>query len=191
MKRRKMHMLLGTLLLVGCLAATVGVAFARYRDNWNRNMGFQADQVGRVQLGTVTEGQFSEASAQWMLKDDQWQLSFAVANGAGKGDFATYDQHIHLQVVSSQGTWNTGTPLKLMVGEQTYTASATPITQGSALHTQFGDGWLIRFLDSNGNEYTGQLPGNGFSCIAMQLSVDADAVTDTSLLQLRLTTEVQ
>ena len=191
MKRRKMHMLLGTLLLVGCLAATIGVAYARYRDNWNRNMGFQADQVGRVQLGSVTDGQFSEATAQWILENEQWKFSFAVSNGTGRGDYAGYDQQIHLQVVVSQSAWSGETPLVLTVGEQTYTASAAPIPQGSALHTQFGDGWLIRFLDSNGQEYTGRLPGSAFTHIAMQLSVSADTITDASLLQLRLTTEAE
>lgn len=191
MKRRKIYMLLGTLLLAGCLLATVGAAFARYRDHWNRDMGFQADKVGRVQLGTVEETQFSAASAQWVLADDIWQLSFAVANGTGSEDYADYTQHIHLQVVVSRGSWNAEAPLRLTVGGRTYIAAATPITQGSALHTQFGDGWLIRFVDSNGDEYTGQLPGENFDYIAMQLSVSADAITDTSLLQLRLTSEVQ
>lgn len=191
MKRRKIYMLLGTLLLAGCLLATVGAAFARYRDHWNRDMGFQADKVGRVQLGTVEETQFSAASAQWVLADDIWQLSFAVANGTGREDYADYTQHIHLQVVVSRGSWNAEAPLRLTVGGRTYIAAATPITQGSALHTQFGDGWLIRFVDSNGDEYTGQLPGENFVYIAMQLSVSADAITDTSLLQLRLTSEVQ
>lgn len=191
MKHRKLYMLLGILLLVGCLAATIGVAFARYRDHWNRDMGFQADKVGRVQLGTVEETQFSATSAQWVLADDIWQLSFAVANGTGREDYADYTQHIHLQVVVSRGSWNAEAPLRLTVGGRTYIAAATPITQGSALHTQFGDGWLIRFVDSNGDEYTGQLPGENFDYIAMQLSVSADAITDTSLLQLRLTSEVQ
>ena len=191
MKRRKIYMLLGTLLLVGCLAATVGVAFARYRDYWNRNVGFQADKVGRVQLGTAADGQFSETAAQWTQADGTWQLSFAVANGAGREDRADYTQHIHLQVVASQGAWDGEKPMVLTVEEQTYTASATPITAGSALHTQFGDGWLIRFLDDNGNEFTGQLSGEAFSFLAMRLSVSVDAVTDTSLLQLRLTSEVQ
>lgn len=191
MKHRKLYMLLGILLLVGCLAATIGVAFARYRDYWNRNMGFQADKVGRVQLGTAADGVFSETAAQWTLADGAWQLSFAAANGTGGEDHADYTQHIHLQVVASQGAWDGEKPMVLTVEGQTYTASATPITAGSALHTQFGDGWLICFVDSNGSEYMGQLPGEAFDYIAMQLSVSADAITDTSLLQLRLTSEVQ
>ena len=191
MKHRKLYMLLGILLLVGCLAATIGVAFARYRDYWNRNMGFQADRVGRVQLGTVEEEQFSDTVSQWTLADGAWQLSFAAANGMGGEDHADYTQHIHLQVVASQGAWDGEKTMVLTVEGQTYTASATPITAGSALHTQFGDGWLIRFLDDNGNEFTGQLSGEAFSFLAMRLSVSVDAVTDTSLLQLRLTSEVQ
>ena len=193
MKQRKLYMLLGTLLVIGCLVAAIGITFARYRTQWNGQMGFQAEQVGRLQLGTVSGDAFSTAEAAWIQTENGWQMTFAVANGTGTDDHIALTQQVQLQLVASLGAWSADSDetITLTVAGKTYTATATPIPQNSTLHTQFGDGWVFRFQDESGNAYTGQLPGAAFGYIPMQLSINSTAIADTGLFQLQVTAQIQ
>lgn len=192
MKHRKLYMLLGILLIVGCLVAAIGISFARYRDYWKGNMGFQAEKVGRLHLGTVTDDTFSSNQAAWVQTESGWQMSFAVGNGLSESDHAQLDQRVMLQLVASLGAWSdqSAGAVTLKVGETTYTATASRIPTGSALHTKFGDGWVFQFVDTEGNAYTGELPGAAFGYIPMELTINSTSIMDTSLLQLQVTAEV-
>lgn len=193
MKQRKLYMLLGVILVIGCLVATIGITFARYRTQWNSHMGFQVERVGRVQLGTVQDAAFTTTPATWTETDGIRQLTFAVSNGLSISDHADIGQNVRLQLVASLGAWQADSKeiITLTVGDKTYTATASPIPEGSTLHTKFGDGWVFRFVDADGNEYTGQLSGATFQYIPMELSMNSQAISDTSLLQLQVSAEIQ
>lgn len=193
MKQRKLYMLLGTLLVIGCLVAAIGITFARYRTQWNGHMGFHAEQVGRLHLGTVSGDTFSNTQAEWTQTQNGWQMDFAVANGLRADDHTALNQQVQLQLVASLGAWDADSEetITLTVEGKTYTATASSIPQNSTLHTQFGDGWVFRFQDESGNAYTGQLPGGTFGYIPMQLSINSTAITDTGLFQLQAIAEIQ
>lgn len=192
MKHRKLYMLLGILLIVGCLVAAIGISFARYRDHWKGNMGFQAEKVGRLHLGTVTNDTFSAKQAAWEQTESGWQMLFAVGNGISENDHAQIDQRVTLQMVASLGAWSdqSAGAIALKVGKTTYTATASRIPTGSALHTKFGDGWVFQFVDTEGNAYIGELSGSAFEFIPMELTINSTPIMDTSLLQLQVTAEI-
>ena len=193
MKQRKLYMLLSLLLVIGCLVTAIGITFARYRTQWNGHMGFQAEKVGRLHLGTLDGSHsFTAAPAAWSQTENGWQMPFAVANGLSDSDYTRLDQRVQVQLVASQGAWHAGSneTVTLTVGERVYTATASPIPQGSTLHGQFGDGWVFRFRDENGNPYSGELPGGSFACVSMLLTVSGTATEDASLLQLQVMAEV-
>lgn len=155
-------------------------------------MGFQAEKVGRLHLGTVVDDTFSTEQAPWEQTESGWKMSFAVGNGLSESDHAQIDQRVTLQMVASLGTWSdqsAGT-MTLKVGVTTYTAVASRIPAGSALHTKFGDGWVFRFVDAEGNAYAGEMSGDAFAYIPMELTINNTSITDTSLLQLQVTAEI-
>lgn len=197
MKPRKMHsspqLLLGltALLVAGCLLAAVGVSFARYRTEMHNGILFWPDQTAQVYLGYVENNTFYSRQTGWTDTGEQLQLSFAIGNGADSGSCAAMDQHVKLCLLASLGAWqaDSETIVYLTVGDQTYSAAAQRITEGTGLHTQFGDGWVFRFQDESGAEPEWILPGGQFNFISMRLEMDNAAITDTSLLQLQVVAE--
>ena len=63
---------------------------------------------------------------------------------------------------------------------------AARIVSGSALHTTFGEGWIFRFEDDDGQELFWDLKGGELSCIEMALILEDGTLTDASLLQLQI-----
>lgn len=193
MNQRKLHispwvaLLLAAVAVLGCVLAAVGVSFARYRSASGWEYQFQAQQSGSVLLGVMDGGTFTQKESAWVRVDDQLQLHFAVSNGTGADAFAALRQDVSIRVIASLGNWSD--KLTLTVGENTYTATATAIRAGSALHRTFGDGWVLRFLDEQGNELHWTLSGAEWESIAMQLTLTGDGLTDTSLLQLQVVGE--
>ena len=197
MNPRKLHispgLLMGivALLVVGCLLMAVGVSFARYRDDLKGDIQIQPEQPAEVYLGCVAEGTFVNQQSAWTEIDGKMQLSFAVSNGIAQDSFSQQDQQARLRIVASLGAWSESTTdtIYLTVDGQTYTAVAERIPEGSALHTQFGDGWILRFQDAQGEEPVWTLPAEQWSYISMLMYFDAAAIPDTSLLQLQVIVE--
>ena len=197
MKPRKTYispqLLLGltALLVAGCLLAAVGISFARYRTDMYSSILLRPDQAAQVYLGYVENDTFYNRQTGWTDTGEMLQLSFAVGNGADSGAYANADQSFRLCLVASLGAWQaeSDATISLTVDGQTYSATARRIAEGSALHTQFGDGWEFRFLDDSGKEPRWDLPGGQFSCISMLLELNSAAITDTSLLQLQVVAE--
>lgn len=193
MKQRKFHispklrLVMAALLVAGCLIAAVGISFARYRTEHGDGISFQVDQRGRLVLGSAEEDVFTTNQTAWASTDSGKQLQFAVANGTSETDRTTVTQKVSIRVIGSLGAWNADSEQKMyltVAGEQ-FEAAVIPIVQGTALHTQFGDGWEFRFLDSDGKELTWELDGAQWNYLQMQLSVDTVSVLDTSLLRLQ------
>lgn len=197
MKPRKTHispqLLLGltALLVAGCLLVAVGVSFARYRTEMKNGILFRPDQVAQVYLGYVENNTFYNRQAGWTDTGETLQLSFAVGNGANSGSYTNANQSVRLCLLASLGAWqaDSDTVVYLTVEGQTYSATAQRIQEGSALHAQFGDGWVFRFQDDSGKEPAWVLPGGQFGYISMLLEMESAAITDTSLLQLQVVAE--
>jgi len=198
MKRRKLHtspaLLLGiaAMLMLSCLTAAVGVTFARYRDGEKEGLIFQPDLKPQVFLGHMEGDSFACVQNEWVRSEEQLQLAFAISNGPSNTEFSSVNQSVCLRVIASLSVWNEEMAISpsLTVGEKTYTATAQRIVEGSALYTQFGDGWILRFQDENGTEPQWELMGGQFSCISMLLHMDA-AVGDTGLLRLQAVAEMK
>ena len=198
MKQQKLHISSGlrlgiaALLMLCCLSAAVGVTFARYRADEKEGLIFYPNHNPQVFLGHMAEDTFVYAQNEWNTSGEQLQLAFAISNGPSETEFATADQTVHLCVVASLGAWSEemSSPLCLSVGEQTYTAAAQRIVEGTALYSQFGDGWIFRFQDEAGREPQWELSGEQFSCIPMLLYMDA-VVSETGLFRLQAVAEVK
>ena len=197
MNPRKLHispwLLWGmiALLVVGCLLMAVGVSYARYRNDLQGDIRIQPDQPAQVYLGCVAEGRFVAQQSSWTEVDGTLQLPFAISNGTAQDAYSQQNQQVRLRVIASLGAWseNETDKIHLTVDGQTYTAVAEPIMAGSVLHTQFGDGWILHFQDSEGNEPVWDLAGDQWNHIPMLMYFDAAAMPDTSLLQLQIIAE--
>lgn len=176
---------LAALLVVGCLMAALGVSFARYRTEEKDGIRFHPAQTARVYLGYMENGSFICQQNSWVATGNGLQLSFAISNGRTNSSYAHADQQAVVRLVASLGAWqeNSTESIHLFVGNQFYVAEAERITEGSALFDQFGDGWVFRFVDEDGNEYMWDLPGGSFSWIEMQLDT---TISDIGLLQLQV-----
>jgi len=193
MKQRKLHIspklrfVVAALLVAGCLVAAVGISFARYRTEHGGGIFFKVDQRGKLVLGSTEEDVFTTDQTAWITTDDGMQLQFAVANGTSEADRAVVTQNVSIRVIGSLGAWNPAgeqTMYLTVAGEQ-LEATVIPIVQGTALHTQFGDGWEFRFLDSDGKERTWELSGEQWTHLSMSLTVEGITATDASLLRLQ------
>ena len=198
MKRRKLHISpalrlgMAVLLLLCCTIVALGVTFARYYDGVKGSLVFRPYKDFHVYLGYMEGDSFVNTQNDWVQSEEQLQLSFAVSNGPSNSKFASVDQTVCLRVVASLGVLREEMlqPLSLTVGENTYTATAQRIMESSALYTQFGDGWVFRFYDDEGNELQWELAGGQFSYMQALLCVDA-TVGDTGLLRLQAVAEVK
>lgn len=177
---------LTAMLVVTCLIGAIGVSYARFTDGKeNVNVQFDVSPSAAVYLGRIDgENGFVREESTWQTQDGKSVLSFAVGNGS-----AETDQVFCLRVVGSLGTWSEDgeKTLTLTVGDVTYTASASPITQGTALYSAFGDGWVFRFLDVDENELNWNLEGGTLSYIKMTLCMEGGEKS-AGLLQLQITT---
>ena len=73
--------------------------------------------------------------------------------------------------------------------EQVWTAEVMRIPPNSALYHSFGEGWVFRFLDEEGEELTWTLENGQLSCVELNITISGDAFTGTSLLQLQVVAE--
>lgn len=200
---------LAVVLMVGCLAMSVGVTWARYRTDVNGSVFFQARKPLSVCLGRMeaaddggavftTTGQRS-----WEMVDGRLQLDFAVANGTSLEAFEAADQRFYIRLLGSLGAWSGEEtaaiylvipPTEESVEEATETAeptlvkaAAVRIEPNTQLWNTFGDGWAFCFLDEqSGEELVWTLAGGGLSCLDLDLVIDGGTLTDTSLLQLQI-----
>lgn len=138
MKQRNMVPLLVMLCVIGTLILTVGIAQARFRENWTETLPFRPE--GEENLILRQDGD-------WISDQNVQKLTFSLENAdteAAAGE---------LYVLVSAGIEN---PDKLVITltdeDGQYTAQVQPIAPGSVLHRSFGDGWVYRFLDEQAQE---------------------------------------
>lgn len=178
---------LTAVLVVTCLIGAIGVSYARFTDGEdNVDVQFGVRQLAPVYLGIIDEEKgFIQEESAWQTQDGQSRLSFAVSNGG-----AEQDQCFLLRIIGSLGTWSEDPEktLTLTVEGVTYTAAVSPIVQGTALYAAFGDGWVFRFLDVDGNELNWNLEGGALSYTEMTLCLEGEAES-AGLLQLQIVSQ--
>ena len=138
MKIKKLLALLGMLCLVGALVLTFAMAQARFRENITETLPFQPH---------MSEDFILQQGVTWEISGDKRTMSFSLKNTA------SYPQQGQIYLLASEGI-QSGDTLGVVLVHQgiRYTATPQPIPEGSALHKNFGNGWIYRFLDGNGTD---------------------------------------
>lgn len=138
MKKRNMVPLLVMLCVIGTLILAVGVAQARFRENWTETLPFRPE--GEENLILHQDGD-------WIEGEDLQKLTFSLENADSEAAAG------ELYVLVSEGVESPDKlEISLTADGVRYTAQAQPIVPGSALHRSFGNGWVYRFLDDQEQE---------------------------------------
>ncbi len=159
---------------------------------------------------------FQQTQRSWQWVDGNPQLPVVIANGLSTSDCEQRDQKVRVRLMGSLGiltgeetaTITLTMPVEAVPEDPTETTSATeetsaavepvqqfqatavPIAKDSPMYASFGDGWVFRFLDEEGEELSWTLPGGQLSWLDMTITLDNGSLVDTSLLQLQVTTEL-
>lgn len=201
---------LTVILIAGALLISVGTTLARYRVDQEKNIQFTPRTPAAVALGTMTGEDFTpNGTIAWVKQavEDGTQtktvytLDFAVSNYLVEDEAPGYDDEdlvVRVRMIGTLNAWDpsVGGTVVLKDGvvlddgsERTFTATVTEIPEDTPLYHAFGVGWIFQFLDADGKEMEWTLKGGELSCVALNITMDASALTDTSLLQLQISGE--
>lgn len=208
---------LAALLLAGCMVLAVGTSLARYRYETQKKLLFEprAPIAVMVTKLTGTGALDTKTAVGWEKQEDgKLLLNFAVTNVTSAADaeevtWQEQDLEFRVRLVGSLKAWTEdqaedvteeviltdGTLLQTTTGspetakEKEFVAEVMRIPENTSLYHSFGDGWVFRFLDEEGEELTWELEGGVLSCVELDITIDASAVSDTSLLQLQIIAE--
>lgn len=206
MSQRKMNIsrwyLLGLAAVLTALSliAAVGTTLARYRVEQERTILFEPKSPVAVALGTLDEdgGFVPDGTIQWKTQPENsniLELNFAVSNYITEETCQQEDLEVRIRLVGSLAAWSAEQSTQVFLTDGTlleddtprqYTAEVMQIPENTALYHSFGVGWIFRFLDENGQELTWKLEGGTLSCAQMNITMDASALSGTSLLQLQI-----
>lgn len=127
--RRWYTMGLACVLAVGCLIASAGTAFARYRVEFQEELQFMPRTLKFFHTGIVAEETVTDPdtqqtqtvevfqtanTARWQYENGINTLTFAIANAAEAEDgtirIPQEDQHLQIRFLGSLGLWNGSAP---------------------------------------------------------------------------------
>ncbi len=199
MSRQKTSIILkiAVLLLMACLIPAVGITYGRYQSTiaaktWNVT-SVSANTIG-VYGGAYdapsADNPWQELSKGWTQCDGSATLDFFVANGTWEDDFASRDQTFNISLIAGLSADNVKVSLTYTdVSGAHHTASGKreEIVKGSALYASYGEGWIIKFFETDGTELSLSLAGGELSHQDLTLSVSGTG--DPSLLHLQVTGE--
>lgn len=187
------------LLCASLLVASVGVTYARYREEHHGKIDFQVKEPEQIYLGIMDDEEFTPVDRlEWSEGEDGVSLYFAVANGSSETDYFNADQKVQLSLIGSLGLMKDGElpVVSVVYGNDQETkvvqATATAIEKGTTLYHSYGDGWLYRFYESTiegQKELNWDLPGGKFSYIRLFVSVKGETSENMNLLQPLITAE--
>ena len=197
---------LAAILTAGCMLVSVGTAYARYRLDSERLIFFSSKTPVQVALGVGMNENFehtdqfgwepvrlTESEGETTTTREVYQMTFTMSNYQDLVGYDSEDILVRVRLVASQEAWNGNGTLVLSDGvlledgtPRQVPATVTPIGEDTKLYHTFGMGWVFQFLDEYGRELTWTLKGGELSCVELQLTMDAAAVTGTSLLQLQV-----
>lgn len=192
---------LSAVLLTACLLLAVGTAWGRYRTDFRADLEFRPRVPSQVYLWGAkdTDGNYTQLPGTWALSATAAQgkeLAFLVTNGKPQDGetqaaFAQEDLTLTLRLTATEGVGDAGNiKLFLRIGDEesaVYAAAAERIQEGTALYSQFGDGWIYRFFDTDGQELQWTLPGGVLSELSATLiCTNVGLGTDPNMLQMQI-----
>lgn len=186
---------LTTALLAVTLTLLVGTAWGRYRTGISGDITLQTRQPTDVYLyGGKSETGYVQLTDHWQVAAGGGgsRLPLLVSN-TGEGAPPERDATFSLRLAATQGigageSWS----LSLHVNEadgsiSVYSGTAQAIAEDTQLYQQFGNGWVYRFYDVDGNEVEFTLPGGIQSeWYGAVVCNQTDANSDPALLQLQV-----
>lgn len=182
------------ILCAGVLVMSTGTAYARYRSQKDADITFEVRAPEQVCLGSPGKNNtFSTEQPKWTTVEGITRMDLAVANGTSKENFALHDQKVFLRFLGSAGLWNGESAARIsLVGKDgtLIPATATPISEGTALYHSFGAGWIYSFLDEEGAELYWELPGGELSFVSLTVIIEDEVLITDSLLRTLVTGEV-
>ena len=171
------------------LVLSVGVAFGRYRTKLDPFVYWFAPKAeSKIYLwGVDSQNGLSGLPGSWTLSQGGSTLDFAVTNGASN-QYSGSDLSFVVQVAVTSGAGNTLDLTLTPSGETAGTkAKVTRIAENTKLYEEFGEGWLYRFYDTEGNELTWTLAGGKLSEFRASLLCEGEIDEETaSLMQLQV-----
>lgn len=200
---------LAVILAAGCLMLSVGNAYARYRLDRDRLIQFSNKIPVQVQVGVMDEdGKTFRPSSDLEWKKETvtdgetvrevYRLRFAISNHNDIAPDKSEDMLVRVRLIGSLNAWN-GTSGGTVVLEDGTTledgtprqvvATVTAIPEDTPLYHTFGKGWVFQFMDQYGRELTWHLEGGQYRYEELVITMDAAAVSGTSLLQLQVSGE--
>lgn len=194
---------LGLVLLLFAAFAVIstGPAFARYRTEIGKNVTFEVREPEQIVLGTVekdldgSQKFISSVKPVWETEDGVTSLTMAVANGTNENRFAKADQKIKIRMIGSLGLWSedseTADVILSAEGlENSVKATVSLIAMDTAVYHTNGEGWVFGFYDENGEELSWILEGGEHSFAVLEITVEASAISNPSLLQPQIVAEI-
>lgn len=202
---------LAGILAAGCMMLSVGTAYARYRVDREKWITFAPETAAQAAIGTMEDGIYdpngtigwqevllTEGEGSEAVTRRAYRLELALSNYRDLDGYDKEDMQVRIRLVGSQDVWKSETGGTVVLTDGTLkadgtprelTAQITPIQEGTRLYYDFGMGWEFRFLDDSGQEVTWNLKGGELSCVPLQITIDASALSGTSLLQLQVQAE--
>lgn len=139
-----LRLLAAGLLLVLCVGVSLGVSYARYQ----KKTPTDTTEI-RIQPETAP---LSVTAGPWKAEGKDYRTEFSVRNSGEKAWTCS------VQLLASLGLEDPDhIQMQLVLGEQSYQATAEPIPQESALYASFGPGWLYSFTDGSVGEQSQML----------------------------------
>lgn len=187
MGRRKSNtaiLSMAILLVALSLVMTVGTAWGRYRTEISDKLNFQQKEISSIYLS----GGDTQLPGTWALTSGGGELPFTVANGTSAEDVASQDLTFAVRVAAKEGVGDKFS-LSLRLDDKTiYEGKASEIKPNSTMYKEFGPGWIYRFYDEEGVEFTSVLKGGELSKLSATLVCTGTVKdSDTSLLQIMVT----
>ena len=199
MSSRKNSLLLRILLLllIACIVLAVGVTYGRYHSSI-ATASFKFSSVSANTLGfyggTLTNetinSEWSDISTGWTQNADNATLDFFVVNGTSSESFSGRDQTYTVKLISGVSSDPLSVSLSYIDEDgDNVELAANPerISEGSAMHGIYGDGWVYSFLNMNVEEISFLLEGGKLNYRNFKLNVSG--VVDPSMFSIYVTSD--
>ena len=201
MTGRKIHIYAWCLLalaVIGCVSLAVGVTYARYREDvaGTLEIGLRGNEQVYLMAGKTPETATTGA-ARWEENGDERTMQFLITNSLTEGKAPQADQTCTLRLAASLDVWDGTAQISILLSStkedsaRIYQGQLTRIPPDTVLHRQFGDGWLITFVDERGKEAEFRLEGGRRSWLSMELMLETEQTIDLGLIQMILEGRMQ
>jgi hypothetical protein len=113
---------------------------------------------------------------------NRYLLNFFLTNGESADDFYLLDEYATVSAVLTMGTANPDyVSVAITDGNETYIGQAEEIIDGSTLYSVYGEGWVYRFYNADGEEVSWYLHGGELSSQSLTMVVMGSVSEATEL----------